>query len=353
MSLRLFQGNAKFAINYYVWKPIKKLLSWLYLTWFGSLMKTTKNKIIEDDKPPPCFEMMTIGTVQSVYKEKFGTPRQGNLVPHGRGCVVFDKRAVDPIWSLDSLDQFSHVWLVFVFHANTNVTGKPTPVSKVRPPQGAGAKIGVFATRSPHRPNPIGLTLARIRSIDLTAGTLFLDGLDLCEGTPILDIKPYCEHVDWPGENVATIPDWVTNPKFDRAPVTFSDEALRSLKLYVDEQGTCTWYQKGESDVVKQAIEEIISLDPRDLNRGRGTFNTDVNNTNGGGEARMGISVKETSFTRREEKIRSKAAVRPIYVRFDELDITFRPADDDSRAFHVVAIDLFNNNKTSAGGKKS
>jgi tRNA-Thr(GGU) m(6)t(6)A37 methyltransferase TsaA len=328
--------DVKFLFMKYLLRPLQHFLSWFSL---GTAFRQREPKKIQNhhqdaSSKPDHFEMISIGHVRSVYNEKFGTPRQGSLVPSGRGSLVLDRRAVDVQWSLDALEQYSHVWLLFVFHTNTNATGKSTPSSKVRPPQGAGAKVGVFATRTPHRPNPLGLTMAKIRSVDTTAGIVYLEALDLCDGTPVLDIKPYCEHVDWPGLNVAVTPDWVSNPKFERAEVTFSEEALTSLKHLVDDRGICIWYRKGESEIVKQAIIEIVSLDPRDLNRGRGTFSITSSND-------KGIPVKESSFTRRENKIKEKAATRLVYVRFDELDVTFRPADEESRSFHILAIDAF------------
>jgi len=328
LALERLKGRSKFFVNFYIWKPFKRKLFSL-LNYAQSLVFRSESKVLSDQDRVETFAMVTVGTIHSVYKEKFGTPRQGNLVPHGRGTLVLDKRAVDVQFSLDALDQFSHLWLIFVFHTNTNQIGKKTPTSKVRPPQGAGAKIGVYATRSPHRPNPIGLSMARLLSVDSAKGVIELEGLDLCEGTPILDIKPYCEHVDWPGLDVAVTAKWVVNPKFERADVTFTNEALDSLKLLVDERQICQWYKRGDSDMVKQAITELISLDPRDLNRGRGVFVSE--------ESTEPVAVKETSFTRRESKIRGVAAARPIYVRFDELNITFKP-DDQLRGFQVLEI---------------
>jgi tRNA-Thr(GGU) m(6)t(6)A37 methyltransferase TsaA len=330
--------------NRFVVAKLKRLLSWLWhvreQVW-PSLTNTSSHTTkkgsradkLDDKEKPQSFQMIAVGIVNSVYKEKFGTPRQGNLVPNGRGCIVLDKRAVDIVCSLDALQEFSHVWILFVFHTNTNITSKRTPSSKVRPPQGAGAKVGVFATRSPHRPNPIGLTMAKITRVDAGKGVLYLEGLDLCDGTPILDIKPYCENVDWPGSGVAVTPEWVTNPKFDKAPVSFAPEALQKLVQLVDVDGICEWYTKGESEIVRRTIEDILSLDPRDLSRGRGAFSVPNENADA-------VEVKETSFTRREEKIKDKAASRPVFTRFDTLDVTFRPSED-ARGFTVTAVERF------------
>lgn len=328
-----FWDSAKSAFSHYVRRPFWWLMRSFHRVFPFLKTNRVKNPALITSATPDLFEFMAIGKIKSIYKEKFGTPRQGNLVPHGRGCLILDKRAVDIKWSLDALDQFSHVWLIFIFHENTNNTGKRIPMSKVRPPQGAGNKIGVFATRSPHRPNPVGLTMARITRVDVAKGIVYLDGLDLCEGTPVIDLKPYCEHVDWPGQGIAITPRWVTNPKFERTPVTFSNEATESLKRYIDIIGVCEWYKKGESEEARQAIEEIISLDPRDLNRGRGAFTVESGSEDV-------VPVKDTAFSRRGQKAKLTAVTRLTYVRFDELDVTFKP-DDVSRSFHIVSVDLY------------
>ena len=85
----------------------------------------------------------------------------------------------------DGLAGFSHVWVIFLFHKNKNAAVKP----KVAPPKLDGARVGVFSTRAPYRPNPIGLSLARLDRVD--GDTLYFSGLDLIDGTPVLDVKPH------------------------------------------------------------------------------------------------------------------------------------------------------------------
>lgn len=94
---------------------------------------------------------------------------------------------------MDGLAEFSHVWLVFVFHMNTAVRNQEQH-PKIRPPRLGGEKVGIFATRTPHRPNPIGLTVAKIEKIE--KDTIFFSAVDLVNGTPIIDIKPYCPFYD-------------------------------------------------------------------------------------------------------------------------------------------------------------
>ncbi|MBT8038579.1 MAG: tRNA (N6-threonylcarbamoyladenosine(37)-N6)-methyltransferase TrmO [Verrucomicrobiae bacterium] len=138
-----------------------------------------------------------IAHIKTCYGEKFGVPRQPGIVDEAWGELIFEPeyRTVDAVRGLDG---FSHIWLVFMFHQAIRSTWKPT----VRPPRlGGNKKLGVFASRSPFRPNPIGLSCVRLESIDLThpeAPVLKLRGVDLVDGTPILDIKPYVPYSDSP-----------------------------------------------------------------------------------------------------------------------------------------------------------
>lgn len=129
-----------------------------------------------------------IGTVQSPYTQKFGIPRQPQLVPAAQITLI-----LNPEFTADSvrgLDGFDYIWLQFLFHDAISEGW----AQMVRPPRlGGKQKMGVFATRSPHRPNHIGLSLLRLNRID-TAGNrvrIHCQGGDLLDGTPILDIKPY------------------------------------------------------------------------------------------------------------------------------------------------------------------
>lgn len=142
------------------------------------------------------FSMNPIGYVHSIFTYKNGTPRQPSLCPYARGKLMIEKTVFNnPEHSLEDLEAFSHVWLIFVFHKNNNEFTK----AKVKPPRLNGKKVGVFSTRSPYRPNPIGLTLAKLDKIE--GSTLHLSGIDLLDGTPVLDIKPYIPSYDVPEIN--------------------------------------------------------------------------------------------------------------------------------------------------------
>lgn len=141
------------------------------------------------------FSMKVIGRIHSDFATKFGVPRQSGLVDALESTVVFEPeyRNAD---ALRGLEGFSHVWLVWVFDQAIRETWSPT----VRPPRlGGNTRLGVFATRSPFRPNPIALSCVKLAGIEQTAehGTvLHLRGADLMDGTPILDIKPYIPYAD-------------------------------------------------------------------------------------------------------------------------------------------------------------
>ncbi|XP_075509938.1 uncharacterized protein LOC142546222 [Primulina tabacum] len=177
------------------------------------------------------YPMAQIGVVKSCFSTRNGTPRQPLLVPLARASLIFDLTRV-PQASLEGLEGYSHCWLIYVFHLNTNLDKlwkKPSQSkfkAKVRVPRLKGEKIGVFATRSPHRPCPIGLTVAKVEAVH--GPTMLLSGVDLVDGTPILDIKPYLPYCD--SIQGATVPDWV---KMDDilavASISFSEDFSSSL----------------------------------------------------------------------------------------------------------------------------
>ena len=139
--------------------------------------------------------MHVIATIRSDFPTKFGIPRQSGLVETLRATVVFEPEYRNPD-ALRGLEEFSHIWLIWQFSQAVRETWSPT----VRPPRlGGNARMGVFATRSPFRPNPIGLSCVRLEGIekDRTLGhVLVVSGADLMDGTPILDIKPYLPYAD-------------------------------------------------------------------------------------------------------------------------------------------------------------
>ncbi len=139
--------------------------------------------------------MQVIARIESDFSSKFGVPRQSGLVDALTSRVVFEPEFRNPD-AVRGLEDFSHVWLIWAFHQAVRDTWSPT----VRPPRlGGNAKMGVFATRSPFRPNPIGLSSVILERVELTSKLgpiLHLRGADLVDGTPIFDIKPYLPYGD-------------------------------------------------------------------------------------------------------------------------------------------------------------
>lgn len=136
-----------------------------------------------------------IAVIRTDFPEKFGIPRQSGLVEELRSTLVFHPEFRVPE-ALRGLEQYSHLWLIWEFSKAVREDWKPT----VRPPRlGGNTRMGVFATRSPYRPNPLGLSCVRLEEIDFDAPDgplLHLSGADLMDGTPIYDIKPYLLYVD-------------------------------------------------------------------------------------------------------------------------------------------------------------
>jgi len=141
------------------------------------------------------YPMKVIARIRSDFSSKFGVPRQSGLVDELTAAIVFEPeyRNADAVRGLEG---FSHIWLIWAFHQAVRDSWSPT----VRPPRlGGNTRMGVFATRSPFRPNPIALSSVRLAGIEQTAEfgiVLKIRGADLMDGTPILDIKPYIPYAD-------------------------------------------------------------------------------------------------------------------------------------------------------------
>ena len=147
------------------------------------------------------FPMKVIARIRTDFATKFGVPRQSGLVDALEATIVFEPEYRNPD-ALRGIEGFTHLWLVWVFDQAIRDTWSPT----VRPPRlGGNERMGVFATRSPFRPNPIALSCVRLAGVEQTRdhGTVLrIRGADLMDGTPILDIKPYIPYADCKTEAV-------------------------------------------------------------------------------------------------------------------------------------------------------
>jgi tRNA-Thr(GGU) m(6)t(6)A37 methyltransferase TsaA len=190
--------------------------------------------------------MEIIGKIESCYKDKFGTPRQPGLAPSSWARLRIN-REWQPESSLQGLEGFSHLWIIFQFHQNTNLRYH----AKVHPPRLGGEPIGVFATRSPHRPNNIGLSLVKIEKIE--GDSIYISGVDLVDGTPVLDIKPYIPEVE-------ALPQaksgWVDSAAKPEIQILWNEDQKRVVQ---------DWSQRISKPQLIQLIEETLKLDPRPL----------------------------------------------------------------------------------------
>lgn len=139
------------------------------------------------------FNMVPIGLISSCFKNKNGIPRQPSLCQTSKARLEINKTSfTNPEHSVIGLNEFTHIWILFVFHKNKESSMK----AKIHPPRLNGTSVGVFSTRSPHRPCAIGLSLTKLEKI--IGNTIFLSGIDILDGTPVLDIKPYIPSYDIP-----------------------------------------------------------------------------------------------------------------------------------------------------------
>lgn len=219
-----------------------------------------------------------IGHIRTVFAEKRAVPRQANIAETILSRIELCKELyTNPEQSLDTLEEFSHLWIIYNFHKNDSHY-KP----KISPPRLDGKKVGVLATRSPHRPNPIGISLVKLDRIE--GSVIYFYGSDMVDATPVLDIKPYIPAYDSPQKQLEVclgtptrdrsredpegeedidelangiqtqqvddvkVPNWVSNKKL--LTVIFSENAINQIS---------------ELGVNKKMIQEILENDPRSV----------------------------------------------------------------------------------------
>lgn len=231
------------------------------------------------------FTLAPIGYVESDYPDKFGIPRQPGLAPAADASLVLVPPYNDPL-TVRGLDDFSHLWVTFIFHQSPE---RWTPL--VRPPRlGGNRKVGVFASRSTHRPNRLGLSLVKLAGIDTQHGVhLRLEGCDLVSGTPIVDIKPY---LPWAEAHPA-------------AQAGFAPETPALLHVIFSQSALDTLTTCADSATLQALIEQVLSQDPRPAYK------------------------------------RCEAPGRVYGVRLRNVDVKFRALQsDEATTLEVVAIDL-------------
>lgn len=186
------------------------------------------------------MEIKPVATFHSPLTEKFGLPRQAGLAESLQGTIVLEAEFRSPE-ALRGLEGFDYLWLIWGFHLNRETASEGLTV---RPPRlGGNERVGVFASRSPYRPNPLGLSSVRIERVDPAAGKIYVLGADLADGTPIYDIKPYVEYAD---SHRGVRSGFVDNKEWKPLEVSLPREAFHKL----------------DPDTI-DGLLEVLSQDPR------------------------------------------------------------------------------------------
>ncbi|MBQ7651696.1 MAG: tRNA (N6-threonylcarbamoyladenosine(37)-N6)-methyltransferase TrmO [Victivallales bacterium] len=195
------------------------------------------------------FSFTPVAIAHTCYKAKFGIPRQSGLVNEATGVIEFLPPYNQPN-AVRGLEDFSHIWVLFVFHQSIRESWKAT----VRPPRlGGDRRVGVFASRSPFRPCPIGLSAVKLDEVVCKNAKVLLRvrGMDILDGTPVLDVKPYIPYADsLPDASGGFAP---SAPATEALAVSFTDEALAQC---------ATIEKRGITDFTVLA-RKLISANPR------------------------------------------------------------------------------------------
>jgi len=215
---------------------------------------------------PDSYQLNPIGYVQSCFAEKFAIPRQPALAPAAQGRIILHP-PYNQAQALAGLEEVSHIWVIFVFHQALNQQHR----LQVRPPRlGGNQRIGVFASRASHRPNSIGQSVVQLDSITAD-GQLLVSGLDLLDGTPVLDIKPYIPFVD-------CVPNAYNH---------IAEQPPQLLRVHWTEQAHTQAQQHAQrlAQPLIELIEQCLAQDPKpayqkpDPERHYGAYFYDVNVT--------------------------------------------------------------------------
>lgn len=193
------------------------------------------------------IQTVPIGHINSCFSMKNGTPRQPTICGPSRAELRIQQSVFNnPEHALMGLEHYSHVWIIFLFHKNGHLSYK----AKVKPPRLDGQRVGVYATRSPHRPNALGLTLAKLDKI--IGDTLHLSDIDMISGTPVLDIKPYIPEYDSPNARMG----------MDSEPCDLNTDQLQATTLSLnDSTGILNIHKTSETDDQSGDVGSLLSRD--------------------------------------------------------------------------------------------
>lgn len=191
------------------------------------------------------IKLQPIGTVRSCFPEKFGIPRQPGIATSARATIELTGDFANPD-CVRGLEQGSHLWVMFLFSEHLERGWTPL----VRPPRSGGKKLGVFATRSTFRPNPIGLSVVKLESIETIKGqaVIHVSGADILDNTPVIDIKPYLPYADSIPEATNTFAPQAEDVALD---VSFSAQATEFIATYP------------QPVYLQNLIQQVLATDPR------------------------------------------------------------------------------------------
>ncbi|XP_052897193.1 tRNA (adenine(37)-N6)-methyltransferase [Anopheles moucheti] len=233
-----------------------------------------KQGVAEDDDGADGCTFKPIGVIKTVFNEKRAVPRQASLAAGLLSRIDISSTTFNnPAHSLEGLENFSHLWIIYYFHRNPNHAK-----AKVAPPRLGGERVGVFSTRSPHRPCPIGLSLVELDRIE--DSKVYFLGTDMVDGTPVLDIKPYIPQYDVPVKmkeaeflNSREAPDGEETNLADKKAggsnntqpaVTVPNWVLNSSSLNVIFNANAE-SQLQELQIEKNSIVDVLKADPRSV----------------------------------------------------------------------------------------
>lgn len=235
------------------------------------------------------YTITPVAVAHTPFNEKFGIPRQAGLVDVP--AVIELLEPYNHAEAVDGLEQVSHIWLTFVFSGNVAAGSR----LKVRPPRlGGNVKIGVFATRSSFRPNALGQSLVRLVRMEIADSVvrLHVTGIDLLDGTPIVDIKPYLPYADRVDDAVNAIA--ADAPGHEKLKVRWSEPALEQLQFL----------KPAEVNAMASWIARLIALDPRPAYQG-------VDSRRDYGMAFFGLDIGWHMVSDADVLIMSVASLRP------------------------------------------
>ncbi|GAU20976.1 hypothetical protein TSUD_201250 [Trifolium subterraneum] len=296
-----------------------------------------------------CYPMIPIGTVHSCFSTRYGTPRQPLLVPLARACLVFNTSRVPPA-SLEGLADYSHCWIIYVFHLNTDLEklwkhpSQSGFKAKVRVPRLKGGRKGVFGTRSPHRPCPIGLTVAKVEAVQ--GNVILLSGVDLVDGTPVLDVKPYLPYCD--SIQDAAVPNWLMEDNlFTVASVSFSEGFTSSLEnCWIMAEKKSLYASPGE---FQSLVTQVLAWDIRSLsqrNRPHDVFMKKEKDQLLGDTYDVDEHLDETTFDHKREQDSLNSTEVIYHLILEGLDVSYR-IDQDGNVI-VEKVSTFADNKLNS-----